>query len=103
MYRNFPIRLQGQSENNDSRRLGGDPGRPPRGSCLAISAHLSDRRAGPHHHVEVARRWPLAQLTQIEEEILKEIFLLNTGKPGPQRKTDLVSIHSPLELPQTSP
>jgi len=37
---------------------GGDRiGQAPRGSCLAISAHLSDRGRGPHHHVEAARRW----------------------------------------------
>jgi len=38
--------------------------------------------------------------TQIEEETLLAIFLLNTGKPGPQRKTDLVPIHSPFGPPK---
>jgi len=32
-------------------------GRTPQGSCLAISAYLSERGAGMHHYVEVARRW----------------------------------------------
>jgi len=36
---------------------------------------------------------PLPSTTQIKEAIL----LLNTGKPGPQTKTDLVPIHSPLD------
>jgi len=37
--------------------------------------------------------------THIKEETLLAILLLNAGKVGPQRKTDLVPIHSPLDLP----
>jgi len=38
--------------------------------------------------------------TQIKEETLLAILLLNTGKLGPQRKTDLVPIHSPFGPPK---
>jgi len=45
------------SSTFDQMIWGRPDGRTPRGSYLAISAHLSDRGAGPHHHVEAARRW----------------------------------------------
>jgi len=41
----------------------------------------------------------LPSTTQIKEETLLAILLFNTGKPGPQRKTDLVPTHSPLNPP----
>jgi len=41
----------------------------------------------------------LPNTTQIKEETLLVILLLNTRKSGPQRKTDLVPIHYLLDPP----
>jgi len=41
----------------------------------------------------------LSSTTQIKEETFLTIFLLITGKPSPQRKTDLMPIRSPLDPP----
>jgi len=74
---------------------------PQRGG--AVLAPLSERWA------EIARqlprrarpsgRLPISPSEAQIEETLLAIFLLNTGNPGPQRKTDFVPIHSPLDPP----